>query len=482
MSLNWKEVESILCEISPKLEGAYLQKIAQTETLAQGEAFVFSGFQENSGAWHLMFLLPMQTTAFFLLGKRQKFKMSKQASAFVMTLRKHLLGQEISAIEQLENERLILFHFANKVSLVCELIPKWGNLILLEHWNAQQRNGRCLANFRKVSLKTGGIYDLPKPYQAKEPKIRDVPEEHSNLTTYIAEEYLQRVQEGLFERTKRAYETALRTTEKKVTTALAKIEKDLAQTEKIDKYLMQGKLLTSYLYQLGAKKLPEVDSVVLPDFQGQDTKISLDTKINFSENADKLFKKAKKLQRAVTELSGQKEKISKRLKKLNWIKENLAKAQDEDALILLDRPMFELGITLPKSKPKQKTDAAKPFIEAVSSDGFTVLCGRNKIENRRVTFKEARGNDIWMHVKGKPGAHVVIKAIKNKSVPLSTLIEAAQLVIQYSKIGKDKKCEIDYTYRKYVKPIKGSQSEVTYEQNKTILVEQDKEKLKALLN
>jgi predicted ribosome quality control (RQC) complex YloA/Tae2 family protein len=43
-------------------------------------------------------------------------------------------------------------------------------------------------------------------------------------------------------------------------------------------------------------------------------------------------------------------------------------------------------------------------------DGFTILIGKNSRQNEEVTFHQATANDIWLHARGVPGAHVIIKA------------------------------------------------------------------------
>ncbi len=85
-----------------------------------------------------------------------------------------------------------------------------------------------------------------------------------------------------------------------------------------------------------------------------------------------------------------------------------------------------------------------------------------------------------MHVRGRPGSHVVIPVQSGKSVPLETLLDAANLVIYYSGGESWGKTEVDYTFKKYVKRIKDS-TEASYTNNKTLLVEPDRVRLKRLL-
>src|SRR5690625_7019932 len=42
--------------------------------------------------------------------------------------------------------------------------------------------------------------------------------------------------------------------------------------------------------------------------------------------------------------------------------------------------------------------------------GFTILIGRNARDNDAITFGIARSRDIWLHVQGYRGSHVIIRA------------------------------------------------------------------------
>jgi predicted ribosome quality control (RQC) complex YloA/Tae2 family protein len=116
----------------------------------------------------------------------------------------------------------------------------------------------------------------------------------------------------------------------------------------------------------------------------------------------------------------------------------------------------------------------------LSKDGLIIWVGRSKDENLELTFKHSRGNDLWMHIRGKPGAHVLIPLASGKSAPLETLLDAATLAVYYSGGEKWGKTEVDYTFKKYVKRIKNS-TEASYIHNKTLMIEVDPARLKRLL-
>ena len=135
---------------------------------------------------------------------------------------------------------------------------------------------------------------------------------------------------------------------------------------------------------------------------------------------------------------------------------------------------------MPAKNDKKRTAAwlGKTFH---SKDGILIWVGKSRIENLELTFKHARGNDLWLHVRGRPGAHAVIPLQSGKSAPLDTLIDAATLVIYYSGGDKWGKTEVDYTFKKYVKRIKDS-DEASYTGNKTLIVDIDPVRLKRLLD
>lgn len=102
---------------------------------------------------------------------------------------------------------------------------------------------------------------------------------------------------------------------------------------------------------------------------------------------------------------------------------------------------------------KQKREVAtrssqKPKYQFFFASGYKVLVGRNSRANDYVTFKLASKDDLWLHAKGYPGAHVVVKG---KNIPEDVLEKAASVAAYYSKASGSSKVDVDYTKVKYVK-------------------------------
>jgi predicted ribosome quality control (RQC) complex YloA/Tae2 family protein len=91
-----------------------------------------------------------------------------------------------------------------------------------------------------------------------------------------------------------------------------------------------------------------------------------------------------------------------------------------------------------------------PNIQKLDIDGFVVYVGKDAKSNDHLTFNIADKEDIWMHVKGVPGSHVVIRVREN--LPIDSVIKkAAESAKKNSKASKDSKATVVYCQRRFVK-------------------------------
>ncbi len=122
-----------------------------------------------------------------------------------------------------------------------------------------------------------------------------------------------------------------------------------------------------------------------------------------------------------------------------------------------------------------------PFRRFTSSDGLAIYVGRNARENEELTHKFARGDDLWLHARGAPGSHVLVRMEKGASPPPDSLRDAATLALLYSDLKKSGKGEVMYTRKKWVKKAKGqAQGAVIVTQEKSLFVTLDRARLEAL--
>ena len=91
-------------------------------------------------------------------------------------------------------------------------------------------------------------------------------------------------------------------------------------------------------------------------------------------------------------------------------------------------------------KPKQKW--YEQFRWFISSDGFLVIGGRDSESNENIVKKYLEKRDIFFHTHASGSPAVLIKT-EGKSVPETTLLEAAQFTVTYSGIWKSGQVSAD---------------------------------------
>jgi predicted ribosome quality control (RQC) complex YloA/Tae2 family protein len=137
--------------------------------------------------------------------------------------------------------------------------------------------------------------------------------------------------------------------------------------------------------------------------------------------------------------------------------------------------------TAPLKRPKKERNRLVP-VKYISKDGWEIYLGKNNLQNDFLTFKLASGNDTWLHAKNIQGSHIIVKNKGSKqSLPLDTLIQAANLAAYFSKAKKDNKVLVDYTLKKHVKKPKNAKpGMVIYSQEKSLWIKIDSEEIRSL--
>lgn len=125
----------------------------------------------------------------------------------------------------------------------------------------------------------------------------------------------------------------------------------------------------------------------------------------------------------------------------------------------------------PKGRPPVKGKPAPPAggqpLKFAAPDGFTLYVGKNSRQNEYVTFTLATGSDLWLHARGVPGAHVIVKAA-GRPIPAATLDRAASLAAWFSQSRGAASVPVDVTEQRYVRHMKdGGPGMVIYTHERT---------------
>lgn len=254
--------------------------------------------------------------------------------------------------------------------------------------------------------------------------------------------------------------------------------KQLADTNKREKYRIYGELINAYGYDIpdGAKSFEALNY-----YTNEMITIPLQEDLTARENSIKYFERYNKLKRTYEALSKLTVETKEEIDHLESISNALDIAVSYDDLVQLKEEMIEYGYIHRKgSKNKREKITSRPF-HYISSDGFHMYVGKNNYQNEELTFKLATGNDWWFHAKNIPGSHVIVKT-ENKELPDNTFEEAARLAAHYSKASKQEKVDVDYIQKKHIKkPAAAKPGFVIYHTNYSMTIDNDSHKMGSLV-
>ena len=232
-------------------------------------------------------------------------------------------------------------------------------------------------------------------------------------------------------------------------------EKQLADSQKKEKYRIYGDLLNSYAYQIPAG----ADHYVAENFydENRPLRIPLDKNLSPAENAKKYFDRYAKLKRTELAVGAELEKTVQEEAHLASVLTALELATEESDLAEIREELaaFQYVKRQRAQKGKRPQKIQSHPLHFRSSDGFDIYVGKNNYQNEELTFKVASGSDWWFHAKGMPGSHVIVKA-NGQELPDRCFEEAAALAAYYSKGRDQDKVEIDYLQRRNVKKVNGA--------------------------
>lgn len=231
------------------------------------------------------------------------------------------------------------------------------------------------------------------------------------------------------------------------------LEQEALRLEKMVNRQQDAKLIQENLWRLdpNAKYDHITLNATLPSGKIETRTVSLDPRLTIRDNMLEIFKKAEKGKRGLAIVATrQQEHLSPHPSSAPITQGNTIPIAPEKKTELSSLQNWASLIEQDKKCP-QKTVAY-----FTSSDGYTLLRGKNAQGNRQI-LKLSKGHDIWLHAQEGPSAHVIIKRHHAQDqVPEKTIIEAAQLVAEKSWLKESDAAEIMMAFVKNVQPIKGA--------------------------
>lgn len=504
MKLDSLNLGALVRELDTALDGAAPQKISQLTD----EDYLFV-LRRPGQTLRLLVCLRAEESRLHLV--EQPTPPAAVPKAFTMLLRKHLEGRRLGSVRQVGMERRVELHFPAhgekpELWLVLDIGARDTNLLL------QDGPRRTLGAHRKAGplaeppdkpradqVSAAELHELLAPGARLEQAVFGLsPFYARRLSPENWDAFWEDYRAGRFRPAVtdegqlnflgdgRAYETmqlaaeaawsgssqapgleqqranALRKAQKGLTRVerrLGELTRDLAETSRAEIYQHWGQLLLARL----AEVPPRAKSVSLLDFdESARVEVPLDARLSASENAQKLFRRYRKLTRARPLIQAQVDKAQAERDYYHELKMAIEGAATAQELVELEpRPVAR--------KPR----AERPLVglRRYTLDGFELWVGRNPTQNDRLTHKLAARDDLWFHARNIPGAHVVLRTA-GRSPTQDAVLACAVLAARHSRAAEATKVEVDFTLVRHVKkPALSPPGKATYRHETSLVVD-----------
>ncbi len=255
---------------------------------------------------------------------------------------------------------------------------------------------------------------------------------------------------------------------------LASLQKAAVAPEELEMLQFQGNAILAMAWNIapGQESLTVTRAQVTGEagpLAQEPVTIALDPDRSPSENAQLVFREYRKRVAAAEQVPVRMAEVEAEITYLEQLLTDVALAEDRLALEQVSLALQEAGY-VPSLKRRRGGQPASGPLQISSQEGFAILVGRNSRQNDEVTFRQSAPNDLWLHVRGAPGAHVIIRS-GGQAVSEETLQRAASLAAFYSALRHEGQVRVDLTERRHVRRIAGGRpGMVTYRQEQTLLV------------
>jgi predicted ribosome quality control (RQC) complex YloA/Tae2 family protein len=353
--------------------------------------------------------------------------------------------------------RLILSpksNYKNKqISLQFEFTGKNTNAILLDENDVIIEALRHIDGESSFRVIRPGVELLPLPPReiGKGGSVQEAKDE--NIDAILDENYRKRHAQKLAQ-SQQNKATATRKQITKFDKLLRRLSDPKMLLKESEEYQNMANIILANLYTIQ----PYETKLEAYDFEGHPLTIPLPKNTAVNRMSDHYFNLAKRAKAKAKNVHIEVENLTSKKAFYENILHAIENAHDTR----------ELDLLVPKRAKSQRKKERLKEGELFWIEDFKVLVGRNSVENQHL-LKIARANDLWMHVRGIPSSHVIIRTDK-QNLPDSVIQAAAKLCVDFS-LKQAGDYDVDYTKRRFVKIQEGAH--VEYDKYQTIRVRKD---------
>ncbi len=373
---------------------------------------------------------------------------------FDVLLAKRFNRANILSVELLNDDKIIRFKtsiasaYKEEITfLQIEFTGKYTNIIILDEDEVvleALRHVDLFSSFREVRVGYRLLGVPSAPFVAKEYPLDDV-------EAFLYESY-ENTQSKKLESLKKQKVSLLNKKLNKLNKLYESLEDEDVLEQESQMFQHYGNLVLSNLHNIR----PYQRVLELDDYDGGSVRVELQKPYpSVSLISEYFFSRSKKAKQKAKHLHIEKESLSSKIEHIKLFIHTVEEAKDVSKIMLL----FPKKV---QGKRVKQNDAVETFY----IEGYKVQLGKNEKGNIEI-LQNARARDIWIHMKERPSAHVIITTDK-QNVPQRIIQSAARLCVDFTMFEKDRYL-VDYTPRREVSIQEGAN--VLYNKYETIEID-----------
>ena len=470
MSLNWKEIDTILAELD--LPGAQIQTAAQS-------AFDVLGLRVHKKGVTRQLLIALTPGACRMHETFRAFPKSDKPLRFAQFLNAHLVNGWIEDAAQLGDNRIVRLAVRRGTRRLLMYIRLWSNAANVI---VTGEDGAVLDAMRRLPKKgetSGGYYAPDLQAQAaagagsparREYRVREFSGGASfnqRIDEFYAEQGGSLSLEALREQARRQCEGSMG----RLAAALERLRERAADFAGADRFKEYGDLILAHSGAIAPGDLwleaERFDT-------GERVRIRLVGGKRAAEEAAGYYEQYRKAKSGLAALETE---IAAGEAEMREVESRLARLLAETNPLALAKLLKGGGV---RPGPHLERDKKRPGLSFRRGDWLMVV-GRDAAENDELLRRHVKGGDLWLHARDVPGSYVFIKQRPGKTVPLEILLDAGNLAIFYSKARNNGEGDLFYTPVKYLRRAKNApRGTVLPTQEKNLHVRVDENRLREL--
>jgi predicted ribosome quality control (RQC) complex YloA/Tae2 family protein len=419
--------------------------------------------------------------------------------AFAQYLRAHVVGARVAALSLLGEDRLVAVDLRIREAaarLLLSLLGRRSNLYLLD---AQERLVAALRPLEatRPELAFGEPWKSPasRPPRAGEDRFAGVPE--TGLLAAIEETYAAAEAGSAHAELRHLVEHALRKEARRLERKLEKIAAELEAARSASELARHGELLKGVLSRV---RRGDREVVARDHATGEQVTIALDPTKSPAENLDHVFRRYQKAVRRSAKGGAQQDAVREARRGLDSLEGELrAAAASEEALrafseqpavreLLRRHARAEPG-RRPRERERREVKLAGHTVPRRllprryrTAGDLEIWVGRSSAANDLLTTRLARGKDLFFHLDGAPGSHVILRTEGRPDPPSEAVLDACELAVHFSKFKNASRADVHVVPVKNVRKPKGAKPGlVTVHGGRTVHLRRTPKRLERIL-